>query len=156
MRALRKPYAVWMRATTGSIHLMDAVKFPFVDASFAAELLGVQTADVLSWIAEGKLQTFGGKERNPFVRTTQLEALAREMGKELGEPAKKRRAADNPVRRVELRIRHDAKWSEITDTDLQAWLREQDPSSLAAAKRVVDTTTERLDRMRRLLGDQEV
>jgi len=126
---------------------MTINKFPFVDASFAAEMLGVQTADVLDFITEGKLQAYGGKERNPFVRTAQVEQLARDLGRELGPPAPKRRAADNPVRRVELRLRADARWADIRDEDIEAWARDQDEHARAAARSVAETTGSRLARV---------
>lgn len=125
-----------------------AAKFPFIDASFAAELLDVQTADILQWIAEGKLTAFGGKERNPFVRTAQVEALARELGREVKQPSTKRRAADNPVRRVELRLRHDARWNDVSEADIEAWVRDSDQPSRGAARQVAEAT---LAKLRRLL-----
>ena len=120
----------------------------------AAELLGVQIADVLDWVAAGKLQTYGGKERNPFLRTTQVEELARELGRELGQPAAKRRQADNPVRRVELRIRADARWADIADSDFEAWVREQDTHALSAARHVAETARDRIGRLIELLDRQ--
>ena len=123
---------------------MSSNQAPFIDASFAAELLGVQTADILDLIASGKLARLGGKDRNPFVRTSQVEALAKELGKGLEEPPVKRRASQNPVRRVELRLRHDTRWNEVTDADLAAWARSLDESGRRAAKQVAERTSERL------------
>jgi hypothetical protein len=134
---------------------MTATKYPFVDASFAAELLGVQPADILEWIASGRLKTFGGKDKNPFVRTAEVEALASELGRELGAIVPKRRAADNPVRRVELRIRHDARWTDITAADIEAWRREQDDHSLAAARSVAQTGRERLEQIIAVIDDSK-
>jgi len=126
--------------------------FPFVDATFAAEMLGVPVADVLQWVADGRLTSYGGKERNPFLRTVQVEELGREMGRDPAEPPVRRRASQNPVRRVELRLRHDAKWSDVSEEDLQAWLREADAPSRAAAEKVARTAVDRLNRMLSLLA----
>ena len=126
---------------------MTDSKFPFVDASFAAEMLGVQTADILDWINEGRLHAYGGKDRNPFVRTAEVQELAATLGKELDRPPAKRRAADNPVRRVELRLRHDARWSDIAERDIESWAREQDAHGLAAARTVAETALDRLSRI---------
>lgn len=126
---------------------MTSVRPAFVDASYAAELLGVTTPDVLEWITEGKLTTFGGSPRNPFVRLSQVEILAQELGRDISQPPAKRRASQNPVRRVELRIRHDARWSEITDDDILAWAKGLDEATRAASLRVVSTAIERLRRV---------
>ena len=123
---------------------MSSSRPPFIDASFAADLLGLQTADVLDLVASGKLASLGGKDRNPFVRTAQVEALAKEMGRDLSEPAAKKRATQNPVKRIELRLRHDARWSEVAEEDIAAWTRGLDDSSRQAARKVAEAAVNRL------------
>lgn len=132
---------------------MTSNKYPFVDAVFAAELLGVQTADVLEWIASGRLSSFGGKDRNPFVRTGEVEALARELGRDLTPPPAKRRATQNPVRRVELRIRHDTRWSDVSEEDIRAWARELDGPTRIASQKVAATAVDRLRRILDVLNE---
>jgi len=131
-----------------------STKFPFVDASFAAEILGVQTSDILDLIDSGRLKAYGGKERNPFVRTADVEALAGELGRETVQPPAKRRAADNPVRRIELRLRADSRWADVTDDDLTAWIRLQDEHSVTAARKVAETAMARIGRLLEILGDR--
>jgi hypothetical protein len=131
---------------------MTINRFPFVDATYAAELLGVQPADILDWIAAGRLQTFGGKERNPFVRTAQVEELARELGRDINQPPAKKRASQDPVRRIELRLRHDSRWTDVTDADLQSWARGLDSYSRAAARQVATTALDRLKHVLAIVG----
>lgn len=126
---------------------MSARRPPFIDASYAAELLGVQARDVLDWVEAGRLSRFGGKDQNPFLRTAEVERLASELGVDLSRPPVRRRASQNPVRRVELRIRHDAKWSEISAEDITAWARELDQHTRAAARQVAETAMQRLNQV---------
>lgn len=123
---------------------MTGPRSPFIDASFAAELLGLQTVDVLDLIAAGKLASMGGKDRNPFVRTAQVEQLAREMGRDLDEPPAKRRASQNPVRRIELRLRHDTRWSDVSEADIRLWARSLDEHSRTAARSIAKTALDKL------------
>jgi hypothetical protein len=135
--------------------MSNTARPPFVDASYAAELLGVNTIDVLDWVEEGKLNAYGGAPRNPFVRMSEIESLGKELGRDLSEPPTKRRATQNPIRRVELRIRHDAKWSEVNAEDIRSWARGLDASMKQGALQVVTTSLDRLNFARTLLEVKE-
>ncbi|HZT97158.1 MAG TPA: hypothetical protein VFB34_10015 [Chloroflexota bacterium] len=130
---------------------MTDTRYPFVDATFAAEMLGVGLDEILTWVQEGRLKTYGGKDRNPFLRTVELKTLADELG-HTPQPAASRRAADNPVKRVGLRIRADARWSQVSPEDIRRWTRETDDASKRAAVTVAETAMDRLRTLLEILG----
>lgn len=135
---------------------MGIKKSPFIDATFAAELLGVQTIDVLDFIAAGKLTSYGGKDRNPFVQTVQVEQLAAEMGRDPAvQPSVRKRASQNPVRRVELRLRHDARWSDVSDEDIRVWARGLEPHTRVAARKIATTAVEGLQHVLSILDKSD-
>jgi hypothetical protein len=134
---------------------MDApiTRFPFIDAVHAAELLGVDRADILEWIRQGRLASYGGKEQNPFVRTTDIERLATELGYTLASEQPKRRGTQDPVKRVQLRITADARWANVAPEDIDHWVRSLDESARNAARQVAKTAIARLEYVLRLLSE---
>lgn len=129
-------------------------KYPFIDTAFAAEMMGVPQSQILEWIAEGKLKSYGGKERNPFIRSADVEMLASELGRTLS-TKKESRAAQNPVRRIQLRLRADARWNEVSETDIAEWARETDLSSRAAAAKVARAAIERLSALLAAVNEKD-
>ncbi len=127
--------------------LTSETKYPFVDATFAAEMLGVGLDRILQLVADGRLKTYGGRERNPFLRTADITALAEEIGQPLKVAEPSKRQADNPVKRVSLRIRADARWNQVSEADIDAWVREADESSKQAAGKVAAASIAKLKQL---------
>jgi len=133
--------------------MSDSSKYPFIDAAFAAEMMGVAQSEILEWIEQGRLQSYGGKERNPFVRTADVERVASELGRTLG-TGKPGRSSHNPVRRIQLRLRSDSRWSELSTSDIGEWFNQSDAASRNAGAKVARLAVERLNALIALV-DQE-
>jgi hypothetical protein len=133
---------------------VSPARFPFIDATQAAELVGVPRSEVLDWIAQGRLASFGGKVQNPFVRRADLERLARDVGLTLHDEVPRGSRSKNPSRRVQLRITADARWSEVAPEDIEAWARELETVERIAARRVAETALARLQHVLDRLGEQ--
>jgi hypothetical protein len=124
--------------------MTNSTKYPFIDAAMAAELTGVAQSEILEWIEQGRLQRYGGKERNPFVRTADVQRLAGEIGRTMA-TTKQPRSSQNPVRRIQLRLRADARWNEVSGDDIAEWLDQTDEPSRAAAVKVARVALDRLN-----------
>ncbi len=120
----------------------------FIDAAGAADILRLPLDSVLDLIAEGRLKTYGGKSANPFVRSAEVNVLAAELGVGgvVEEEAPRRMKSGST--RVQTRITADSRWSEITEDDIQDWMRRADTVKRQAAK---TAATAAVDRLRTLL-----
>jgi hypothetical protein len=134
--------------------MSDGTKYPFIDAAMAAEMMGIPQSEVLEWIEQGRLQRYGGKERNPFVRTTDVERVASELGRTL-EQRKQTRSSQSPERRVQLRLRADSRWSDVASNDVAEWFKASDPASRAAGAKVARLAIERLNLLVALVDESE-
>jgi hypothetical protein len=122
----------------------ERIKPAFVDVSYASEMLRVPLADLLDMVSSGRLRTFGGPPKNPFVRLTDVEAIAEERGAGLEQPPVRRRATDDPAKRVALRLRHDARWNTVDTADIDLWSRTLTKEERLAAISVGRAAIERL------------
>lgn len=121
---------------------------PFIDAVHAADMLRVPVEQVLDWVSEGRLHGFGGRPGNPFLRSSEVQALVDELGVAGAEPSRRVRS---PSSRVQQRLTADARWPDICDADLLEWVSRADPIKRAAALKVVREASERLQRLCALL-----
>lgn len=115
----------------------------FIDAAGAAELLHLPIDAVLDLIREGRLRTFGGKAANPFVRSADVAVLAAELGVSAAEAAAPKRIKSASAR-VQTRLTADARWADVTESDIRDWARRTDPARRRAAKTAAGTAIERL------------
>jgi hypothetical protein len=106
-------------------------RFAFVDSVIAAEVLHVTQDAVLDWVKVGKLRAVGGKPSNPFLRSADVAALVRELGVQADEPPRRTRSASA---KVQARLTADARWSDITEEDIQDWAVRADPARRQAAR----------------------
>lgn len=125
---------------------------PFIDAVHAAELLRVPVEQVVDWVTDGRLTGFGGRPGNPFLRSAQVAALAEELGVRAEEAPRRTRSASA---RVQQRLTADARWADLSDGDLEDWVRRADPVKRAAAVKVVHEAQERLERLLALLDAEQ-
>ena len=135
-------------------------RFAFMDAVEAAANLRTDRLTVLKYIQEGKLRTFGGRPNNPFVRTEEVERLAKELFPEavaeqspLPDPKAVHRA--DPVRKLKLRIQQDAKWPEVDEAAMRAWAAELDPVSYNRMRQVARDAIARLEMVIKVLDESE-
>lgn len=105
-------------------------RFAFVDAVIAAEVLHVTQDTVLDWVKEGRLHAVGGKPSNPFLRSAEVAALVRELGVQIDEPPRRTKSASA---RVQARLTADARWSDVTESDIREWATRADPVRRQAA-----------------------
>ncbi len=131
----------------------------FMDAVEAAANLKTDRLTVLQYIKEGRMRTFGGKADNPFVRTEDVDRLARELAVEATSqeplPDPKVVHRNDPVRKLKLRLQQDAKWPEIDEKAMRAWAEEVDPISFQRMRRVAEDTIAQLQMLIRVIDETE-
>ena len=127
-------------------------RFPFIDSVHAAELLHVSQETILDWVREGKLSAFGGKPTNPFLRSSDVTALAEKLGVS---PEDAPRRVKSTSARVQQRITADARWSDIAIDDIREWVRRADSSRRQAARTAAVTARHRLDALLAALDETD-
>lgn len=126
----------------------------FIDAAGAAEILHLPVESVLDLIGEGKLRSFGGKASNPFVRSADVALLANELGVEAaaGAVSEPKRVKSGSAR-VQTRLTADARWADVTESDIREWVRRADGTRRRAGKTAADTAIERLQLLLQVLEE---
>ena len=117
-------------------------RFAFIDAVHAAEVLHVTTDTIIEWIAAGRLRSYGGKASNPFLRSSDVTALAGELGVAPEEPPRRTKSA---TAKVQARLTADARWSDVSEEEIRAWASRADPARRAAARQAAQTARARLE-----------
>lgn len=135
-------------------------RFAFMDAVEAAANLRTDRLTVLKYIQEGRLRTYGGRPNNPFVRTEDVERLAKELFPEVEAeaappPDPKVVHRTDPVRKLKLRIQQDAKWHEVDEAAMRAWAAELDPISYNRMRQVARDAIARLEMVIKVLDETE-
>ncbi len=127
----------------------------FIDAAGAAEILHLPLDTVLDFIAEGRLPSFGGKAGNPFLRSADVSLLATELGVNTPEHSVEPRRIKSASSRVQTRLTADARWADVTDSDVTEWVRRADDARRRAGRTAATTA---INRLQMLLGalDEEV
>lgn len=124
---------------------------PFIDAVFAADMLHVSKDTVIDLVREGKLRKVSGQDSNPFVRTSEVAALAEQMGAAAAEqPGRRIKSASAKVR---ARLTADARWADVSEAEIRDWAARLDPAARAAARTAVRTTVARLSMLLQVLDD---
>lgn len=125
-------------------------RFAFIDAVIAAEILHVTQDEVVDWVREGKLKSFGGKPANPFLRSADVAAIATELGVSTDEPPKRTKSA---FAKVQARLTADARWSDISADDIRDWVARADGPRRQAARTAATTARQRLDSVLKALDE---
>ncbi|NWJ44398.1 MAG: hypothetical protein HXX08_00820 [Chloroflexi bacterium] len=129
----------------------------FMDAVEAAANLKTDRQTVLQYIQEGKLKSFGGKSGNPFVRTADVDALAAVLGilptKEEEPPDPRTVQKNDPVRKIKLRIQQDAKWNELSESDMRLWAKEIDPVTFVSMRKVATEAISKLESLIKIIDE---
>lgn len=127
-------------------------RFAFVDSVHAAEFLHVSQEAVLDMISGGRLRTFGGKPSNPFLRSTDIAALAEELGVSNEESP---RRTKSPTARVQTRLTADARWADIGEDDLREWAARADDARRSGARAAAQVARQRLDLLLHILDEPD-
>lgn len=140
-------------------------RFSFVDEGEAVRRLNVDRDTLLELVASKRLRAYPGVGKGNFFRVGDLDALAAELHPTVAEetaptlhradllnPANVRRQHD-PAYKVHLRLQADLKWYDLTDDDLQAYIRELHPASYEKQRANVMSVIERLERLVGLMDD---
>jgi hypothetical protein len=133
-----------------------APRFAFMDATEAAANLQTDRLTVLKYIAEGRLRTFGGKSGNPFLRSEDVLKLAAELQVATtveATPDPKLVHRNDPVRKIRLRMQQDAKWPEIDEAAMRAWVGELDPISYSRMRQVALVAISQLQQVVSILDE---
>jgi hypothetical protein len=124
----------------------------FIDSFYAADLLHVSQEAVLDLISEGRLQTYGGRASNPFLRSAEVIALAPSLpAPPDAEPPRRVKSATSRVRQ---RITADARWSDIAEDDIRDWARRTDAPARQAARTAAAGAIDKLNMLLRLLDEE--
>lgn len=139
-----------------------SARFSFVDEGEAVRQLGVDRDTLLELVANKRLRAYPGVGKGNFFRVSDLETLAAELhpaaaaptlrGVDLLNPANQRRQHD-PAYKVHLRLQADLKWYDLTDDDLQAYVRELHPAAYEKQRSNVTRVIERLERLVALMDE---
>ena len=136
----------------------------FVDEGEAVRRLKVDRDTLLELVASKRLRAYPGVGKGSFFRVSDLDALAEELhptvaesapslqGIDLLNPTNQRRQHD-PAYKVHLRIQADLKWYDLTDDDLQAYVRELHPAAYEKQRSNVTSVLERLERLVTLMDE---
>lgn len=116
-------------------------RFAFVDSVHAAEFLHVTQDDVLDMITGGRLRQFGGKPGNPFVRSADLLALAKELSVPESEAPRRTKSGSA---RVQARLTADARWAEVGEAEIREWTSRADGARREAARKTAEMARDRL------------
>jgi hypothetical protein len=123
----------------------------FIDAAYAAEMLGVAPEVVLDWVQSGVLRTFGGRPSNPVLRSADVRSVADQFGVHPDERPTKR--VKSISARVQTRLTADARWADLSAEDIREWARRADPARRQAARKAVEIAQERLGDVLRALDE---
>lgn len=127
-------------------------RFAFVDATHAAEVLHVSQEQVVDWVEEGRLRSYGGKPGNPFLRSADIAALLATLGVEQDLSGKRPKSA---TARVQQRLTADSRWSDLSESDIREWVRRADPTRRQAARKTAMNAVGKLQALLRALNDVE-
>ena len=140
-------------------------RFSFVDEGEAVRRLNVDRETLLELVASKRLRAYPGVGKGNFFRVGDLDKLAEELhpaveapapatmrGVDLLNPANQRRQHD-PAYKVHLRIQADLKWYDLSDDDLQTYVRELHPAAYEKQRSNVMSALERLERLVTLMDE---
>lgn len=149
---------------------MGPNKFSFVDEGEALRQLGVDHDTLLSLVGEGRLRAYRGVGKGHFFKMADLAALAAALhpsaaeasatGEEHDEAESVPAEGSGPTRRqhdpaykVHLRLVADLKWYDLSDDDLQTWVRELHPEGYPRQRTNITKVIARLERLLALMDD---
>jgi hypothetical protein len=140
-------------------------RFSFVDEGEAVRRLAVDRETLLELVASKRLRAYPGVGKGNFFRVGDLDALAKELhpvteteapqtlqGVDLLNPTNQRRQHD-PAYKVHLRLQADLKWYDLTDDNLQDYVRELHPAAYEKQRSNVTSVIERLERLVALMDE---
>ncbi len=142
-------------------------RFSFVDEGEAVRRLNVGRETLLELVASKRLRAYPGVGKGNFFRVGDLDRLKEELhpaeaeeetppatlrGVDLLNPATQRRQHD-PAYKVHLRLQADLKWYDLSDDDLQAYVRELHPAAYEKQRSNVMSVVERLERLVTLMDE---
>lgn len=141
-------------------------RFSFVDEGEAVRRLNVDRDTLLELVASKRLRAYPGVGKGNFFRVGDLDALADELhpntataptlvGGDLLNPTNQRRQHD-PAYKVHIRLQADLKWYDLTDEDLQTYIRELHPAAYEKQRSNVTSVIERLERLVTLMDEAAV
>lgn len=141
-------------------------RFSFVDEGEAVRRLSINRDTLLDLVASKRLRAYPGVGKGNFFRVGDLDTLAEELhpaaattptlvGSDLLDPTNQRRQHD-PAYKVHLRLQADLKWYDLTDEDLQTYIRELHPAAYEKQRSNVTSVIERLERLVALMDEAAI
>lgn len=145
-------------------------RFAFLDAGETARQLGIDRVTLDTWVREGRIKPHRGVGRDAFFRTSEVEALYKELhsaselaeavaaderesaGEEEKAPTRKKQ---DPQMRVYLRLQADAKWYDIPEEDIRIWFQQLAPDGYERNKRNAEHAIKKLQYLVSLIDEAE-
>jgi hypothetical protein len=119
-----------------------SARFSFVDEGEAVRRLGVSRDELLTLVESKRLRAYPGVGKGNFFRVSDLDALAAELHPPSTAPASGAtgvpitlgglaapRKEHDPAMKVHLRLQADLKWLDLSEDELNAWVREMHPAA---------------------------
>src|SRR5262249_17078483 len=140
-------------------------RFSFVDEGEALRRLNVDRDMLLQLVRERRLRAYPGVGKGNFYRMRDLEALYEELyaetsvtGKQAEEESTEgdkgaRGKPFDPAYKVHVRLQADLKWYDLSDEELQAWVREMHADGYARQRANITMVTDKLKRLISLMDE---
>jgi hypothetical protein len=133
--------------------------FSFIDEGEAIRRLDVDRDTLHAFVREKRLRAYPGVGKGSFFRMSDVEALARALGKAAAEAQADTGAAPakgklfDPAYKVHVRLLADLKWYDLSDDDLRAWVREMTADGYTRQRGNITMVVERLQRLLTLMDE---
>lgn len=144
--------------------------FAFMDGMETARRLGIDRQTLEQWVQDGRIKPHRGVGRDAFFRASDIEAIYKELHPEgdlaeavaadesetAGEkPQKPVRKQQDPQMRVYLRLQADAKWYDISESDIRTWAQLLATDGYERNKRNAEHTIKKLQYLVSLIEDAQ-
>ncbi len=146
-------------------------RFAFLDAGETAKRLGIDRVTLEQWAREGRIKAYKGVGRDSFFRTSDIDALNKELhpSSELAAAVAEderestggggmiqltpRKKQQEPQMKIYLRLQADAKWYDVSEDDIRAWFMQLAPDGYERNKRNAEHTIKKLQLLVNLIEE---
>jgi len=135
-------------------------RFSFVDEGEALRLLKIDRPAFETLLRQGRLKPIRGVGKDAFYRTSDLEALYRELHSQQEEPeaetpTEQKAKQRDPAVRVHLRLQADLKWLDLSEEDIRLWFREVRTDAYGRYRNNIQQVMARLQMILDLINESE-
>jgi len=141
--------------------MQQSSRFAFIDEGETIRRLGIDRDTLLQFVHEKRIRAYPGVGKGSFYRVRDVDALYESLYSATEPqtattaetaPASGRKVFD-PAYKVHVRMQADLKWYDLTDEDLQAWVRELHPDGYLRQRMNLTRVIDRLQRLVELMDE---